>query len=325
MTHSGPPLRGGPVEVSEKKFCEATSEYSPPRLPASPIQIDTASLRAALGGEISGGQVLCPGPGHSRRDRSLSVKPTANGVLVFSHAGDDWRECRDYVYQRLGLPSCSPGWQPRLTVKWAEPAPEQWRTERPKAIWAEGQDPRGTVAEAYLAARKLHLPSELCGSVLRFHPACPWRDDESDQVAFTPCMLAAFRSIKDDRITAITRIRLDKPERWPKVQRRMLGVVAGSAIKLDPAGERLAVAEGVESALAARQLGFSPVWALGSAKSFAPVDGVERLVILGEHDEPSRKAANACSELWIENGREVLFALPASGFGDFNDLAMGAC
>ena len=28
----------------------------------------------ALGGEVSGGQVLCPGPGHSAKDRSLAVR-----------------------------------------------------------------------------------------------------------------------------------------------------------------------------------------------------------------------------------------------------------
>jgi putative DNA primase/helicase len=317
MTQNGPPLQGGPVEVSEKKFCEATSEYSPPRLPASPIQIDTASLRAALGGEISGGQVLCPGPGHSRRDRSLAVKPTANGVWVYSHAGDDWRECRDYVYQRLGLP------QWRLhnpTIKWTEAnkAEPNKNIECAKRIWGEGQDPRGTLAEDYLAARKLHLPPELCGSVLRFHPRCPWRNEP------VPCLITLFTGISDNEIRAIHRIRLDRPDRWPKTERRMLGAVAGSAMKLDPPGQCLAVGEGLESCMAARQLGFGPVWALGSTRSdFAPVDGVDELIVLGEHDQASHKAADACSQIWILRGRDVHLALPTIG-KDFNDYLMGA-
>ena len=39
----------------------------------------------ALGGETSGNGVICPGPGHSPRDRSLSVTPSVtapNGFLV---------------------------------------------------------------------------------------------------------------------------------------------------------------------------------------------------------------------------------------------------
>ena len=68
---------------------------------------------AALGGEVTGhNTILCPGPGHSPKDRSLSVKldPTApGGFLTYSHTGDDWRLCRDHVRACLGLPPCQPG------------------------------------------------------------------------------------------------------------------------------------------------------------------------------------------------------------------------
>src|SRR5687767_13947749 len=53
-----------------------------------------------------------PGPGHSVQDRSMTVKlePTApDGILVFSHSGDDVNRCRDHVRKRLGLDS----WKPR--------------------------------------------------------------------------------------------------------------------------------------------------------------------------------------------------------------------
>src|SRR5262249_7361210 len=63
-------------------------------------------LAAALSGEISGAQVLAPGPGHSPADRSLSVKlePDApDGFVVHSFAGDDPITCRDHVRAKLGL------------------------------------------------------------------------------------------------------------------------------------------------------------------------------------------------------------------------------
>ena len=56
--------------------------------------IDLRSLQRALGGEISGGQLLCPGPGHSPRDRSLSVRPIGDDFVVFTHCGDDWTRAR---------------------------------------------------------------------------------------------------------------------------------------------------------------------------------------------------------------------------------------
>lgn len=75
------------------------------------MHISPQQLAAALGGEVSGGQVLAPGPGHSPKDRSLSVKidPRApEGFVAFSHAGDDPLACRDYVRQRAGLPKWEP-------------------------------------------------------------------------------------------------------------------------------------------------------------------------------------------------------------------------
>ena len=73
---------------------------------------DLRMIARALGGEVCGRQVLAPGPGHSPRDRSLAIRPSSaapDGLLVHSHAGDDWRDCRDYVRQRLGLPQWQPG------------------------------------------------------------------------------------------------------------------------------------------------------------------------------------------------------------------------
>ena len=72
-----------------------------------PIQ----KMARALGGKVSGGQVLAPGPGHSPADRSLSVKPdpaAPEGFFVHSFADDDPIACRDHVRARLGLPKWEP-------------------------------------------------------------------------------------------------------------------------------------------------------------------------------------------------------------------------
>ena len=67
----------------------------------------TASMVAqALGGEVvCFNRVAAPGPGHSPKDRSLSILITGSDFIVHSFAGDDWRVCRDYVRSRLGRPS----------------------------------------------------------------------------------------------------------------------------------------------------------------------------------------------------------------------------
>src|SRR3984893_11304738 len=55
------------------------------------IALDPHVVARALGGNVSGHNVVAPGPGHSRADRSLSVKldPSApDGFIVHSFAGD---------------------------------------------------------------------------------------------------------------------------------------------------------------------------------------------------------------------------------------------
>ena len=86
---------------------ERAEEARPRPGPAArAIEEDDDLAERVLGGEITGGQVLCPGPGHSRADRSLAIRlatATPNGIIVYSHAGDDWRVCRAYVLGRLGI------------------------------------------------------------------------------------------------------------------------------------------------------------------------------------------------------------------------------
>lgn len=70
------------------------------------------TIAKALGGVVTGGQVLAPGPGHSAQDRSLSVRIGETGKpIVFSHAGDDKRRCLEYVETRLGIT-----WQPNTPL-----------------------------------------------------------------------------------------------------------------------------------------------------------------------------------------------------------------
>ena len=70
--------------------------------------LNLKTVAHALGGVISGGQVLAPGPNHSTADRSLSIKLDSNapdGFVVHSFATNDPITCRDYVRSRLGLPA----------------------------------------------------------------------------------------------------------------------------------------------------------------------------------------------------------------------------
>jgi Toprim domain len=306
--------------------------------------IDLRSLQRALGGEISGGQLLCPGPGHSLHDRSLAVRlsPSGDDFVVYSHAGDDWTLCKDHVRQRLGLPAWQPGdghdrrvdpsrlktFERAAVEAEAERRPltqdDRVRIERARAAWDEATDPRGTLAERYLLSRALSLDDDVAGKVLRYHPSCPWRDENTGATIIVPALIAAFHSIDDNELTAIQRVALTAAGK--KIGRRMLGIVHRAAVKLDPADATLHVGEGVETALAARQLGHAPAWALGSVggiSRFPLIEGVTRLRILGEAGEASTRAVELCGRRWHAAGRKVQLVMPSTG-SDLNDQLMAA-
>ena len=186
-------------------------------------------------------------------------------------------------------------------------------------LWNAAINPIGTLGEIYLVdERKLKLPPELAESVLRYYGSCLWRDG-ADAI-LVPALIAAFRAIDNDSITGIHRIALRNDGR--KLDRRMLGVVAGSAIKLDPAGDTLHLAEGLESAMAARQLGHVPTWAAGCAAAIADfpiIDVVRELVLLGETGAAFAEAAEACTTRWHQAGKRVRVLMPRDGRSDFND------
>jgi hypothetical protein len=137
-------------------------------------------------------------------------------------------------------------------------------------------------------------------------------------------MVAAMRAVDGDAITAVHRTRLTKDGR--KVGRRMLGKASGSAIKLDADDavcQGLIVGEGVETCLAARQIGLKPVWALGSVGSigaFPILPGVDALTILAESDSTgaNERAISQCGDRWNAAKRGVIVAAPKFG-GDIND------
>jgi putative DNA primase/helicase len=278
--------------------------------------LNLRSLAQALGGTVSGGQVLCAGPGHRPQDRSLSVTLSATApdfFVVHSHAGDDWKACKDHVLERLGH------------ARREQRQPVIDRSAAAVQLWNAAKDPQQLVRD-YHALRGLKLPDDVAGRVVRYHAQCPWRGDAGSFERRT-VMLTAFRSIADDRLVAVHRTLLAPDGR--KLDRRMLGPVTGAAIKVDAEEDieqGLAIGEGYESALAARQLGFRPSWATGSAHAIAtfPVlSGISALTILTETDDggANARAVQACGKRWLDAGCEVIVVKP-NVFGDLNDAVL---
>jgi putative DNA primase/helicase len=291
------------------------------------MTLDPRAVARSLGGSVSGRNVIAPGPGHSRADRSLSIKidPTApDGFVVHSFAGDSPIACRGYVRAALGLGA--PERRRRQSTRRLSPpctvAPDDdsaYRSAFALRLWNESHDPRRTRATDYLASRGLMLPEDIAGGVIRFHPALKFDGSRAR------AMVALFRDLVTNDPCGIHRTFLD--DAGHKLDRRMLGRAKGAAIKLD-ADENVAlgltIGEGFETCLAARLAGFRPVWALGSSgaiAAFPVLPGIEAITILGEMGDggANDRAAQSCAARWIEAGQEVYVVAPLVA-GDLNEV-----
>jgi putative DNA primase/helicase len=266
-------------------------------------------------------QILAPGPGHSPKDLSLSVRLSSasrDGFIAHSFAGEDWKRCREYIRERLDLPRDY--WKreksrPHLRViRQSGPALEpQDRIRAAIELWRASVEPRDTLVERYLSCRGLELGDDIAGSVLR------WNADIG-------AMVALFRNIQTNEPQSISRTFLDKDGN--KLERKFLGPVSGAAIKLDPDEDVLSglhIGEGVETCLAARQIGLKPAWALGSCiaiGAFPVLSGIECLSILREYDEANSRNADVCAMRWHSAGKSVFNVKPNVG-KDINDAIRG--
>jgi hypothetical protein len=276
----------------------------------------------ALGGDLYDGglRASIPAPGHSRRDRSVSLLWSNGRLIVHSFGEADWREVRDQLRAlRLIAPT---------EEALAEPAPRSRLAPEPRVaiasrLWAEARPIGGTLAERHLRLRHIHrdLPD-----ALRFHPAAPLAVYAGGRTA-KPALVAAITE-PSGRLTAVEITYLDTSGRRAetlRLSRKTIGVVPrGSAVRLDDAARTLVVAEGVATALSAAEQLQAPVWALlsaGNLAAWSPPPGVRAVLIAGDRGRPGERAAAALSARLQGLGVLSRVTLPPSPFGDWNEAA----
>ena len=69
----------------------------------------------------------------------------------------------------------------------------------------------------------------------------------------------------------------------------------------------------------------TPAWAALSVKKLAAlpvIAGVERLIMLVDHDAAGLMASDTCTARWLGAGRTVVALTPEPKGADFNDLVM---
>lgn len=160
-------------------------------------------------------------------------------------------------------------------------------------VWKSSQPIRGTLGQVYVEWRGLLLPE--VEENLRFHPglAHSTGNDALDVPGRHPTIVARVqgpdgggRGVWRIYLKADGRGKLAVPEK--SSAKVGLGPTGGGAVRLGGIGPIIGLAEGVETALAVRELGVRyPVWAATSTSgiiSFEIPPGVERVIVYPDPD-----------------------------------------
>lgn len=196
------------------------------------------------------------------------------------------------------------------------------RADAARNVWNETQPINDTPAEVYLRGRGISCPLP---NRLRFHPQC-WHGPSG---ARFPALVAL---VEGGEGFAVHRTFL-RPDGSGKAglaggDKLMLGATAGGAVRLSGGASRLAVAEGIESALSllcGLLAGPAQVWAALSTsglRSLRLPEQIGQLVIAGDGDQPGREAVHALANRADALGWRVSLIDPGDG-ADFNDILTG--
>ena len=195
------------------------------------------------------------------------------------------------------------------------------RTRRAMHFWDQALPIAGSIAERYLATRRLTQPDS---GVLRFLPDAP-------HPAGTRCnAMVALAVDGAGRGQAIHRTFL-APGGAGKAQldppRATLGPIGGAVVRLCRwrEGQPLVIGEGIETSLSASLLTGHPAWAAISAGNMKAVqlpDAVTHVLVAADHDMPGQRAAWAAADAFMAQGRQVRILTPDNPGEDFNDVLM---
>lgn len=269
-----------------------------------------------------------PAPGHSKRDRSVSLLLAEGRVVAHAFNGVDWRLVLDDL-RKQGLidarnaPCSVSGSVPAPPPPGSLPRPERLVVAR--RYWDSGRPAARTLSERHLRLRNIRRPTP-GPDVIRhsqFAPISAYTPGRSTK----PAMLAAI-SDPAGALAAVEITYLDPNGRRAtglRLSRKTVGnIPSGCAIRIDPAAERMLVGEGLMTTLSASERFGLPAWALLSTSNlrrWSPPHGVRAVLIAADRGEDGEASANILADRLRDMGVRAAIRLPPGDFGDWNDAA----
>jgi putative DNA primase/helicase len=280
--------------------------------------ITAAVISDRLGGHRCGNGYMARCPAHIDPKPSLSITETLDGkTLVHCFGGCEQSEVIEALRFRGLWSGHTTG---NISALPTVPLPEKTKLEAIKRVWAESKPiAAGDPVDRYLEGRGLGL--DAYPSVLRFHPALPyWNGKEC--IGRFPAMTARVDDPQGNIVSvhrtylALTgngKASVPSPKKLMSPERP--GETKGAAIQLCEPGDMLAVAEGIETALAVHICTGNPCWATANAGGMKAVvipDSVRIVVICADRDASAtgELAAKALARRFIGEGRRCKILMP---------------
>ena len=322
MDFSKPQRRPGGGGAAGRSGSSAL-EYS-----ASSGGVEAEAIGRALKGQRNGRGWLCRCPAHNDRSPSLSVGTGRDGRLLLScFAGCTFDDVRSALMGLGILEAGSRDDRPSLPSG-PDPIAEadrQRKIDLARWIFETTSPITGFPAEHYLLAhRGITITRDPAAdpaifTALRYHPNCTYRGGGR------PALVAGVTNPAGE-VNGIWRIVLD--DFGNRLERMGLGECRTGAVRLATAADtdHIAVAEGVEDALAFMQLTGLPTWAALSTTILAGMvlpPRFGRVTIAADADKAGADAAKKLASRLKAEGRAVRILYPPAGFKDANAALQG--
>jgi hypothetical protein len=281
-----------------------------------------------LGGDLydGGRRANVPAPGHSRHDRSVSLLERDGRLIVHTFGDGDWRLVRDDLRARGLLDGRDATDRPERLMPTSPGSARTARREAAVALWSAGRAINGSLAERHCRLRGVQGP--LPGDhALRHHGLAPLAVYRPTSVT-RPALLAAIRDA-EGAVSAVEITYLGPGGRRAaglRLARKTVGLITpGSAVRLDPCGPDMVVAEGVFTALSARRRFGLPTWALLSTsnlRSWRPPPSVRSVLIAADRGADGEASAHVLARALRALGIRTRIVLPPAPHGDWNEADM---
>ena len=265
-------------------------------MPRTTYELDEAAARRA-GAVARGAELRMACPVHDSSPETLALRRGRSAAVWHCHAGCRPDAVRDALLEAgILVRATAPDTPASLPAAPKHATPPRWI----RRVWDQATPIDDTPAAAYLRDRGLAPP---------WPKALRWDASRSRMIAPV---------VRDGALRALHATRL------PGRERKAHGPVKGAAVRLARMRDgTLAVAEGIETALAYTALTGIPAWAALSAAGLrhAPLpDGLETLVVAADFDGAGLTAAEQLERRARDIGIAVRIAVPPRHRSDWADV-----